>query len=577
MRKLASITGLSLVVIVGALAAAAFLPPIREMVKTVVSLREPALPWETSTRELQRQVAQRPDDVQAWLALATAAGNPPGSVPLNEKAFARVLSLRPQWPAAYLALGTRLMGELPPVWRPELSRVWNGNYTDLERERPPWTPPQRLTAQRAREVLTKARALDPGNAAPDYLLAYLALEQGRDGEGLALLRSGMSKERWSLGRRETTIAAYETALHWTSPLDAHESAMVVAATSNFGIFSRLRELARLASAMSLAARARGDHGRAIMLNESAMHLGDLMMSRPYTVIDALVGRAVWAISASERLTPAEQQAVNARLLKSHAGARRPEFERQARLQARCDKLARYLRAHRRPDLADRVLAESKALSAWREQRRAAVGSGWRKRGSLFSAVATLGAALLAAAYALGVLIICGFAYLMLALVGRRPLSITWARWKWLMVMIACFGLPLAAAARWGGPLGAPFDGGVMLDDHASWPLPWGDICVIAGLPLIILSAAFITWRVRRGQEPAERPGFGRQYVGTLTAVLLPVVALTLATTTPVAILASAKTQKETERLKVMIYESEFTYIGMPPPPVVAERHSARAQ
>ena len=564
MRRFVSISWLSLLVIVAAAAVLAMLPPVRLLVEAVRMGED--TPLGVCPIRLAQEVAKHPDDAQAWLALAMTGGKVPGSWPPDPKALRRVVKLKPKWAAAQIILGNALLSRTPYVWRREIAAL-SPRFAEEERwQREPFTAEQRATLARAREALQKARSLDPDNAAPYYLLAYIALQEHRDEDALALLREASTTNHWSLGARAASIAVYETAARRASPLHAH---MAMMADPGFAAGGLLRELARIATGMAVLAQQKGDPERAIFLRESVMHLGQVMMTDAYTGLDALVGMAVWRIAASESLTPGEQSAALAGLPapKPNEAAELTERRKDALARAKVAKLAAYLRAHGRADLAAQILSLGEELTAWRKGLREASSRAWFGPGSLAWALMASAAPIVIAGVALACMVVSGAAYMILWGLKRRPITIVWARWKWALVGLGCFSASaLVALGPGGGRLSSPF---------SPWEppavAPWAVTCVIAGLPLLVVSALVITWRVRRRQEASARPGFGRQYVGTLTPVLLPVIALVMATAAAGAVPAAREVERAMGRLEMMVYDSELAYYGLQPPAAPVEQ------
>jgi len=573
MGRRISISSLSLVVIAAALAVLAATPLVRLTVRLMVQDTRPhakdtLIPFDP---RIKQQAARRPHDAKAWLAAAVATGDPPGSGPLDIAALHRVLELKRDWPAPYLVLGNFLVAKTPRVWRQELAVSYPESAASFKRTHiEKLTEAQREDIQRAREALQKARSLDPGSAAPDYLLAYLALSEHRDREAVALLRQGLEKRQWSVGQRDANIAVYETAVRSVPPMQANLLVLAMLGP-RFDVDVRLRELARIVTGMSIIARDCGDHKRAIFLRESVMHLGRVMIARAYTVTEALSGEAIWTIAACDRLTPAEQQAIVAKLGKPRRGdtAEATEARRHALTQARQAKFARYLREHGRSDLAGDVTSFGNELAAWRQTLSNSSVKSWAIHSGLFTEAGLFGTWVAATGIWLSLLVVCGLAWLVLTAVKRRPAPVRWARWKWALAIAGCLGgaqvVGMGMARLW--PYGYPL-GPSSLE---ALGVPHVELImralqsVLVGLPLLLVAALVVTWRVRRKSGPGTCPGFGRHYVGTLMAVLLPLTALLLATAAAWAPSANAKFDKGVKRLNVEIYEGHFALLGLPRP------------
>jgi len=562
MRRFVSISWISLFVIVAAVGVMAFAPATRLLLSAAI--KDSSEPW-LHPPDLKERVRKHPRDAQAWLALAVSAGKPTGAGPVDMKALRRAMELKAGWAAPYLVAGSAAIStfKLPMLWRLEvaMARPPGGaqRAAPLHRETKPLTSAEREGVRRAREMLQKARALQPDNAAPDYLLAYLALEERRDQDALALLHSALRKSRWSLGERDTGIALYETAARLIPPLQAHLFAMTTTSMREFETHKRLRDLARGGAEMSTLAQQRGDHEQAIFLRESAMHLGRVLMADAYTTIEVLVGKAIWQIATSERLTPVERTAAT-------RGIPRTDWQRYNRAvtQAKHAKLMPYLRAQGRADLADRIARFDRSYPSWDAALLKAIRA-WNSPGSFVWALERLAVILAAQGAALALLVSSGLAYLILAVARRRPVPIAWARWKWALVVVLSLGLPGAVALgmshKWTAPFAVAQSGSV----------PWGLISVAFGLLLLLIATPVVTWRVRRRVEVSARAGFFRQFIGTLTAVVLPVAAIIMLALTPSAVRMGAQVQRGEE---VMIYQGELAYYGLQPPLAAqGNRHS----
>jgi len=153
-----------------------------------------------------------------------------------------------------------------------------------------------------------------------------------------------------------------------------------------------------------------------------------------------------------------------------------------------------------------------------------------------------------------VFLLCFVAYQVLDRHGRRPVPITWARWKWGVFILGCGAVSVVIAVA-----GAP------KEPPVPWPAMLAMVFPAVTIPGVIIGAFVVAVLVRRGVDRSQRPGFGRQYVGTLLAVMLPVTALLLVTA--VALLANAGRgmDRAVEHQKVLIYHGELAYHGLKPP------------
>jgi hypothetical protein len=554
--RVKSISFISVVVIVGSLAWLVATPMMRE------SIRESRIP-PTLTHfrpRLERQVRQRPKDANAWFALAVASEDSENTSRPNMGAFQRVFDLKPRWPAPYLALGGMLTSQVPEVWRSELAAFNPAFATQAERQKTPLTAQQRELIRRARQVLDKARSLDPVNAAPDYLLAFLALMEHRDDHALALLRSGITKNHWSLGQREASIAVYQTAARSLPAVQAF-SFTLASSRASFDLYPRLRELDRIVIGEAVLAQQRGDVERAVFLRRSMLHLGRLMIEQGYAVTDVLVGAAIWHIATSEHLTRAEEAEV-ARSVAPQKGVTtsdETQLVHRAIMAVERERVARYLRQYGHADLANHIISYGSELTTWLDRMRETFRSGlhgsWYRW--VYALIAVAGA-VMAGFAGLIVLIVCGIVRLAVSRRRGWPRPITWARWKWALVAVACLAVPFAVTLALARSRSAP----PYVRPGATSMATMG---LVVGVLLLAITAALITWRARRRLARSERPGFGRHYAATLTAVMLPTTALLLLLAVVLSFPAASGSRRFTRHQEIIIYQGELKYLGLRPP------------
>lgn len=547
MNRHISITSVSLVVIAAALVVLAAVPAERDRVRSAIKNVD-------FHANVGQQARERPWDPDALLALAAAWTPYYGPKLPDVKAYRPLFKLKPDWAAAYLLLGYGMVSAVPLDQPRELAASGQRTYyagTQFTRRQ------RQEAATTARTVLQEARALDPTNAAPDYLLAYLALAEHRDDDALGLLRSAMRKNHWSIGERETCIARYKANARRMPPLEAAMFARVC----TFVPRKSLRDLARVVTGMAVLAERGGDAKRAIFLRESVMHLGELMMAEGYTSIEVFDGRAVWAIGSSEPLTPAESAAATKGLPKPkprESGERTQPWNLALR-KARLDKTVRYLRAHGRAELAERIVSFGRAYPARQDLLSRVVGRDAAEVTILLRLMLGFRQALFALAAAMILAAVCGLASLALVVLRRRPRPIIWARWKWALLIVACLVGPLAiAAAHAGWRPGRPLPG-LSNDDYE---LDWLRPAPVMALGLLVVSTLVVTWRLRRRAGMRNGvPGFGRHYVGTLAAVAVPLTAVVALGCLAVSVPLVLKARERAQHYRTMIYHGELDYIG----------------
>jgi hypothetical protein len=559
MMRLKSVSTISLIVIVACGVWLVAVPTLRE------SIRQSRMPVRATPLQprLEQQIKQRPHDAQAWFAFAIVSEAPESKRSPDMAAFQRVFDLKPKWAAPYLALGGRLTSQVPEVWRSELAAFNPDFAAQAKRQRTPLTAKQRETIRRARQVLDKARSLDPANAAPDYLLAFLALMEHRDHDALALLRAGLARNHWSLGQREARIAVYRIGARSLPAVQAF-SFTVTALHNPSDLYPRLRELGRIVTGMAVLAERRGDVEGAVFLRRSMLHLGRLMIEQGYTTSDVLVGTAMWNIAASERLTPAEEAAVltfvarqkrTAHLTETHLGSR-------AIAAAKREKVARYMREHERADLAEYIISYGSKLTAWVDRMRETLHEHWSDPWYRWGyTVLAFGGVASAGGVAVIGLLLCAASRLLLGRRGGWPPPITWARWKWALVVVACLAVPFGAMT-WAT---ARYDNPEPYAPSVSTAMSFGTFGLVAGVLLLAIASVMIVWRARRRVARHERPGFGRQYAATLTAALLPTTAVLLLAAVGLSYSVISQSRRFTRDQQVMIYQGELQYLGLKPP------------
>jgi len=546
MMRLKSITAISMIVVAVSLAYLGLCPPARDRVQSAARAMD-------FHADLQAQARARPNDPDVWLALAGTGV----ARECDMTAYRRLVRLRPKWDVPYLALAASLVWNAPSGRSAEYAFLYARPV-----KRSVLTPEQQAKLSRARAAFETARRLDPENAAPDYLLAYIALAQHRDSEALALLRSALSKPGWSLAERERGIAYYEADRRAMPDAEAG----IFSSVTTYWLMpaAPLRELARIAEGMAVTAQRRGDAERAILLRESMMHLGRLVMAHGYTLIHVLCGMAVSQIVTSDKLTPQERALAVRGLREPTPGASDAVHERWYRTlrKAREAKAAAYLRAHGRADLADEIVAFEARHDAWTRNLRRVFDKDDRNMDRFVMLTAQLRQASVAGGAALGLLILWGLAWVGLTALGARSAAVTWPRWAWCVVVAVCTAVAVALSrvvpgmSEW-----STFQG---YSEEAA-AQRWGGAIAIVVLPLLIVSCLVVTWRVRRRVPRERRPGFGRQYVGTLGAVLLPVTALALLGCATVSVPTIQVAKRLTREHKVAIYQGELASLGLKPP------------
>ncbi|HUT74189.1 MAG TPA: hypothetical protein VM221_05045 [Armatimonadota bacterium] len=562
MRRYACVTWISLIVVI---AAAAFL-----ILVPIAHLRRESLIFEGGERArrkdkalIERQARQRPSDAQAWLALALRTSwAATDSVRVNEDAFSRVFKLSPEWAAPHLMLGAMLATRVPLGRYDELAGVYPERAALARPWAKPLTPEQRRVIAKAPDALRQARSLDPNNAAPDYLLAYLALAEHRDGHATAFLSAALTKNHWGLGQREAQIALYEAYARALPGLSATVEADLMSYRA-LGASRAFRELAWLLTAMAVEAQRRGEVERAVFLRRCVLHLGRLLMAEGYTATDAMLGSALWSIGASDALTPAELAAVEAKLGPSGPDLTDRERSRRARLlrRARQAKLEVYLRDHGRPDMAEEIASARPTLEKWRQELSAAI----KRENSFFvwyTALARLADALTFVLAAGGWLALGGVAYLFAWATRAWSRSARWAT----QIRGLAIGFVLVAAAFLGGALSSERPAYLRVISESDWPA----FAAGAGLPLLAVIMVVVGWLRRRKRAREQLPEFFAQCTGALAVVLLVVSAGSVVYASALWLPYRTATTRYIQERKKITYQGELAYLGLEPPTAAVE-------
>jgi len=408
--RLCGISGLSVMVVVASAAALVATPALRMVMVTVFDPTAYDI-------DFTEYAVSHPGDYPAWLA-ALATGHES-----DEEAYRHAAALAPEDPAPHMIYAAKLLQKVP-LERKELEALW----PDVTVTEKPLTSFERAAWEEALNALDHAAQLDPENAAPDFLRAYLALAVHDDERADQLLSSALSKQRFTLYTHAGLVAAYETA-EGVVPFSFHAACAATALVATPGPFSRFRQMARVVVGMWLIAERNGDDVRAIFLRECLLHWGELMWRDADTLIEALVGLALWGIAAEKDLTDAERAAAT-------KGIPRPDETRpgsgtqywEAQSAAAQAKLAAYLGEHGRKDLADSVITTGKLRREWTAAARSVTSdelTEWDTREGYTHGVkvASQGAGLL-----LGFIALWGLTALAMRFAGRPVRTMQWPRW-----------------------------------------------------------------------------------------------------------------------------------------------------
>ena len=468
------------------------------LVVAVAPLREGvvgALGAAEESPDLFALAEQRGDDANAWVAaLAQTYGTTMVTEEQQERAYLRATELLGRSPAPHFLYAGRMM-YLLPLAREEINALGPPDLPENSRIRARALAPAHIARiAKARAALERAGELDPGNAAVDYLLAALTLGEHKDEEAMGILAGALRKPGWSLYQKEAAKATYAL-----SP----EAAMGLVSRSNLSLV----QFARVLTGMAVMAERKADHQRAVFLREGAMRLGQQMLRQGFDQIDGLYGVIAWHVATAPP-NPTDD-----------AGADR-------------QRLARYLRDHGRPELAEDMLSFSEKAD----------GFAYRvpsvRHHELLERVS--GALQGLVVWTVSVLIaLLLFALLGLALtVGRRevrPVGIPW----WASALLLLAWLPLLFAS--------------VVVGH---PTGLGSVAVGLAAALLVALLAVVIRRSRDAE--ARRAGAAAQYVGTVTSLLLVVAAA-------LSILALATSAYQASQIRVdrqMVERGEIESYGL---------------
>lgn len=361
--------------------------------------------------EVAKVVSQHPDDWRRWLAYAECAvvsqpERPDGTVYIwdqswsPEEPYQRAMSLAGDSAVPHLRYA---LYRLDASEAPELD--WD-EYDPTARSSPLSSTEKKILDD-AESALRRAQERDPDNAACDYLLAYIHLIRRDEKQAFEMCRSAIEKLRWDAGSRQATeavldllTAAYDSALDevfaWTigASVHAYDLARHVGVT-----LARRGELFRNA----------GEHEKAILCFEAAVHLGHLLREEGYWLVDGLVAIPITGAVSGSFISEQERQKVAEEITVSEVDDREDsawdlfdaikdrdeedyrkwakewffpseeerrrdeqydrqlEKRRQRYRQIRIKHFAAYLRQHGRADLARRYRRELPAAYRWRDE------------------------------------------------------------------------------------------------------------------------------------------------------------------------------------------------------------------
>jgi hypothetical protein len=560
--RLRSLNTISLLILLAGLLSMAAAWPLRHMLLLTF------LPdrIEVDFRELAEA---NPDDADIWLPALVEEPYQDMSLEERERTYRRAAELAPTSAAPHVMFA---MFALKGVGlnREEENAFYYYEESDLLWE---WRTHERYLRRSQRQRLSKARAaldraagLDPENAAIDALRVSIALTEHDEAKAFELLRSTLGKRKWTLYRTDVQNAAHSAARRFAPPDVAAFSGTTAFPGSMFQ--ARFRALGRLLVGFANLAEGRGDHGQAVFLRRTVMHLGALVLSGDSDILDAMTGWVICDMGGTKPLDEAD-------IARLHSASDSPETDdpvsarerAEARRHAGAMKLAEYLRAHDEVELADDVMAWAEAREEWHMQSLAVLArrSHWSHQWmaadfAMKQAARALGACLAA-------LLLLGIAALPLRWSGRSPQSVAWSPIGWILVIYGCLAVVYVVGLY--GSRGQRVNLGSESPNSptpVSWTCPaWGDYFAVIGVPLILLCVAAIVMLHRRRHPEVRREGPVRQYVGTAAAVLLPVSALLCLSTGGFTVAGAAATHRQADVQRAIMEQGELKYYDLTVP------------
>ncbi|NIM05520.1 MAG: hypothetical protein GTN69_09285 [Armatimonadetes bacterium] len=157
-----------------------------------------------------------------------------------------------------------------------------------------------LTAENtkfARETLERLKRIDPDNAFPEALLAWLDFGEKRDTEALAHLKAAVAKPKWDL--YEGALARTQIQVWTDAGIPEFEASWLSATWEPWAAFSaRLRnDLAYAAAFKAEEAKKAGRDQEAVEDWMAVIKLGRLIRHKGHTFIEILVGIGIEEIGA----------------------------------------------------------------------------------------------------------------------------------------------------------------------------------------------------------------------------------------------------------------------------------------
>ncbi len=544
-----------------ALIARLAVPPIREGAR---NLRRSCLgvsDWSIITPQVERTLARLPaGDPDLWLGYAEFASAqarygrdsdsvPPPTPARIEAAFARAAALSPTDPAPRLRCALYHLAGVPRL----------GEAADV-------LIPRDIPAHRAAALamLVEGRALDPENAATDYLEAALRISDDPNPDAsLPLLRQALRKERWSFYEDRTARASLHFLQAAGHPLQYRAySARYLTELDGRRSFGFLRDLARALTQAGDQSASRRGPASAIERYTMVLHAGTLMRSNAHSIIGGLVGTVLNSAPLAGFLSAAEKAALDE--------ATSDDAERwRRRAELAGNNFVYFLRMQGRPDVAGAYLAEREAGQRFGEAARRAPKPPLSPVELAYGGGGMLLLIGMPRCLAVWLALAWGLASLLVLRGGgreewRRPWRYPLRTWLALAAIVAAPAIIVCMGVF------------ALVMRAAGWPPVEGSSgAVVVGWGVLVAVVCFLCWvgavltvalRRSTGQSAGGPVSRRRAFWSTVRALSLPTAALMVLLSTLSVWPLQAYWQRTAARDAQALIEGEVRYYGLNAPP-----------
>jgi len=558
-------------------------------------LRGPEI-WITKA-QVDEVIQEYPDDPQIWLGYAEAAVDSSGTADFRDlglkgvglmrtwdqewspkPAYERAIALAPESLVYQFRYAMYLLVNSGSARRKEAwiggggqsaREAWNtrmheqsDSADELQRSQE-----QAANLRQAERMLRRVHALEPDNAACDYLLASILLSRRADEEALALLRAAIGKPRLGTYQRQAIEAVQRLIQPAVAPPNV--APIIIDAVSSrldFNIHLRLRLLSHTLAGLGETYRERGRHEKAILCYEAAVHLGHVMRVGAYRVMDGLIAISVTHVAGGPFLSEKETKSIE-------QSTSDVDEELKLKQQSRVAGFGAYMRGHGRLDLAEFYAADMQAATQWKEQAVTTV----RKDSALFQ-YALYQAQLPVWVAWVGTGAILGL-WVIVAIISvaalhwreQRPAP-AWATWQWVLLLSLCAApgriiavVPTASRLRALAVMGGPSSISLSV--------------LSVGLPILVwlVGVLILTLRKQARQACDQRLGKARAYLASLRALLPP----TFAAFFLISVISLWPAHQSLERWgdqeRAMIEQGDVRYWGISAHSQDTQHHQYRAR